>query len=72
MENLELESLELDSLYLVAVMKVDQDLRGIESKSFDTLLGQTLTELGIDSVAFEDYLDSHREDLERTIEAVGI
>jgi len=66
------ERFEYDSLYMVAVMKIGHDLRKIKSEGFETLLDQVLAELGVDYGSFERYLDSHREDLERTVETVGI
>ena len=65
------EPFEVDTLYLVAVMKVHHELSRGNADGFVARLNQTLGELGIAHRTFEDYLSDHREDLLRTCREIG-
>jgi hypothetical protein len=63
---------ELDGLYWMAVMQLQHERRRLSSVVFNELLTQALAEFSIDRRAFQDYVEAHREDLQRTIETVGV
>lgn len=63
---------ELDSLYMVAMMKIQQELNRVKTDRLDDLLEASLTELGIERRDFDRYLSRNRENLIRVAEAVGI
>ncbi len=60
-----------DSLYMLAAVKLQHERGGAPSSAFDEILDRALAELDLDGVAFNDYLEAHREELDRTMEAVG-
>jgi hypothetical protein len=62
---------EIDALYMVAVMKMQLERGRLRKKVFHALVDKTLSELGIDHHAFEDYLRNHKQELEDTIECIG-
>lgn len=61
-----------DPLYMVAVMKVQHELGGGRFRGFQSMFERTLAELGIAPDEFDLYFDSHRDDLRRMVEAVGV
>ena len=60
-----------DHLYWMAALSLHHDRGRISTPVYHQILHHTLTETRIDEAAFRAYVDSHREDLERTLEAEG-
>jgi hypothetical protein len=61
----------LDSLYWMGVMQLHHEERRLAPEIYDEMLQRTLAELEMDRDAFLAFVESHREDLQRTVDAVG-
>jgi|WetSurMetagenome_2_1015567.scaffolds.fasta_scaffold1297640_1 hypothetical protein len=61
----------LDSLYWMGVMQLHHERRRLAPGVFDEMLRRTLAELAMDRDAFLEFVESHREDLQRTVDAAG-
>ncbi len=66
------ETFELDPVYMIAVMKVQRELKRHEFEGLDQLIEQSMEELGVDEQSLDEYLEENRDDLVKIVETVGI
>ena len=62
---------ELDTLYMAALVVLHR-LKARGAAGGDQQLESALLDMGIDRGTFQEYLESHKDDLQKTLQCIGI